>query len=478
MTAPNLAGAERPAPAATLDDADVPGRPAAAKRDGPDGSLRSYLTRGAVGSFALKVTATFLGLVTSVVLARLLGAEGYGIYAYALAIVGLLGLPTTSALPLLVTRNVAACQATGNFGLMHGLLRWVSSAAVAVSIGGAALAAIVVWLLADWLPGSVPAPFWLALLLLPLTAVDALRAAVLQGLRHVVLAQMPEAVIRPGVFIAFAAAAWLLLGSGDVDATAAVLLQVGAAAIACVIGFGLLARRLPDQVTAARPAYQRRLWLQSALPLLLVGGIQVINRHADLIMLGAMKGPEAAGIYRAATQGSTLVAFGLMAVTAALAPVIASLHARGELLRLQRAASAAARAALLVSVPVAAVMIGYGSWLLILIFGEQFAPGAPALAILSAGQLVNAAAGSVGFLLTMTGHERDTARGVGVAAVANIVLNALLIPGWGATGAAIATAVSLALWNILLALFVYRRLGIDGTALGLRTGARARQRAS
>jgi Na+-driven multidrug efflux pump len=48
----------------------------------------------------------------------------------------------------------------------------------------------------------------------------------------------------------------------------------------------------------------------------------------------------------------------------------------------------------------------------------------------------------------------------------NIILNATLIPLWAGEGAAIATATSMMLWNILLVWFVYKRLNIYATALG------------
>jgi len=79
---------------------------------------------------------------------------------------------------------------------------------------------------------------------------------------------------------------------------------------------------------------------------------------------------------------------------------------------------------------------------------------------------VNAATGSVGNLLTMSGHERDAARGFVFAAVLNLVLNVLLIPAYGIVGAAVAAAISLISWNLILAALVYRRLGIHSTALG------------
>ena len=101
-----------------------------------------------------------------------------------------------------------------------------------------------------------------------------------------------------------------------------------------------------------------------------------------------------------------------------------------------------------------------------LLFGEPFAVAYLPLVILLCGQLVNAATGSAGPLLNMTGHERDTARGVAVGAGVSVVLNLLLVPPFGLYGTAAATAASLATWNILLWFAVRRRLGVDSSAVG------------
>jgi len=85
------------------------------------------------------------------------------------------------------------------------------------------------------------------------------------------------------------------------------------------------------------------------------------------------------------------------------------------------------------------------------------------MVILCLGQLVNACAGSVGLILNMVGLEHLVARGVAIAALNNVALNAVLIPFWGPTGAAIASSTSLAIWNVLLALWLYKRTGLIST---------------
>ena len=87
--------------------------------------------------------------------------------------------------------------------------------------------------------------------------------------------------------------------------------------------------------------------------------------------------------------------------------------------------------------------------------------------ILSIAQLVNGFFGIVWPLLVMTGHERNGVYGLLAASLLNVPLNALLIPPYGVVGAAIATGISIIVWNLLFWFTVHRKLGIDGSILGL-----------
>jgi O-antigen/teichoic acid export membrane protein len=160
-----------------------------------------------------------------------------------------------------------------------------------------------------------------------------------------------------------------------------------------------------------------------------------------------------------------------MTVNPAMAPVISSLYAAGKMEQLQRVVTKSARWTFLACLPLALGFLFLGRWYLLLIFGRDFAQGQTALAILTVGQLVNVATGSVGYLLIMTGHEREAAKGMAVSALLNIALNAALIPTWGLEGAATAGATSMMLANIWFSVVVYRKLGIHSTALG-RLGSR------
>ncbi len=429
---------------------------------GGQGTLRAHMVRGTVGTFVLKVLNTVLAFGTSLLLARLLGAKEYGVYAYAISWASLLSVPAVMGLNTLLVREVAKYKTLEDWRSLRGILRWSDRVVLATSIGLAALFALIVWFLRGKFDPEVRLALWIAMALVPLLSFLLLRQGGLQGLGYVVEAQVPQFLILPGVFLILTCGVYFTIG---VDGTSAVGLRVLAGLIAVLVALFFLRKHSPKPVTSVRPLYHQRKWLKSSLPLLFVGAAGIINQRISTVMVGSMLGSEAVGIFDVAIKGAALVSFVLIAVNMPLAPVVAELYARGEKERLQRLITKSAWAALLGSLPIALGMILFGRWVL-LIFGKDFTGGNTALAILSAGQLVNVGMGSVALLLNMTGHERDTARGVGIAALANIILNAALIPLWNINGAAAASAISLAIWNILLAWWVYKRIGICSIAFG------------
>ena len=425
-------------------------------------SLKSTLIRGVMGSAGLKAAYALLTLAIAILLARALGAEGYGVYAFAFSLISLLAVPAQVGLPQLLVREIAKYRHQENWGRLRGLLRRSNQIAVGLSLALAAAAAGGAFVLSMRAsPIQIDTFLW-ALPLIPLIALGNLRGAALQGLKRVVQGQLPEAVLRPGFLLVLAGAAWLF---GTLTPPSAMALHALAAGLAFAIGAALLQRHRPAQSVIAVPEYETRAWLRSMVPLSLLTGMMIINSQADIVMLGLFTTSEEVGIYRAASQGAALVVFFLTAVNMVIAPYISQLYTAGEMERLQRLATASARGILLAALPVVLAFILFGEKVLTIAFGAEYAPGYLPLAILSAGQLVNAAAGSVGLLLNMSGHERDTARGVAVATVSNVVLNLILIPRFGMTGAAIATAVTLVIWNTLLCRQVWVRMGIQSTAI-------------
>jgi len=428
---------------------------------GKEDSLKNRLIKGAAGSFGLKIAHTGLALVTSVVLARLLGTEGFGIYSYAMAWTTLLSIPATLGLDKLLVREVAIYQTQSAWNLMRGLLRLSNQVVLLVSIGLALTAAGVAWVLGTGANPQMLQALCIALISLPITSLRSLRLTVMKGLHQVVIGQLPEMLLAPVLFIALTGCLYWFIGD-DFTVLWVVGIKVVTIAITFVIGAVLLSRILPSEVKKVTPKYQLRSWMRSALPFMFLGGMQIINSRTDILMLGAIKGAEAVGIYVVVNRGVQLITFILMAVNNVLSPTIASLYAKGNMEQLQQVMTKSTRVVFLVSLLITGSLIGFGYWFLLL-FGSDFTQGQNALTILSIGQLVNASAGSVALLLIMTGHENYTTISFAASAAFNIILNAVLIPHWGIEGAATATASSMIIWNILSLIWVQKKLGINST---------------
>lgn len=425
--------------------------------------FRSEWVAGLCGAASVKITGALLGFALTVVLARLLGPSEYGIYAWVMALVALLSVPVQLGLPTLLIREVARAQQQRDWGSLRGILRWsvLLASAMALLVGVAFLAGMEVF--SSSLEGRGRALLW-GIPLLPLLAWNGLATSALIGLRRAVLGQLPGNVFRPLGLMGLMTAAWWFRPTFEWNAVSLLSLTCLSALLTLLIATGLLRWKRPPESIAAAPVYHGRRWCSSLWPLALMSGLFLVNSQTDLVMLGWFAADEKVGIYRVAVQMAGLVTFVLQIVNGVVAPHFARLHAAGDSDQLQRLVTRSAQITLLGAVPVALIFIVFGGVLLGWVFGAAFEAGNGALIILAIGQLVNAGMGSVGFLLNMTGYERDTVKGVVVAAMLNVPLNFLLIPVWGMKGAALATAVSLIVWNVVLWHVVRSRLGLNSTA--------------
>lgn len=428
-------------------------------------TLRARLVMGTIGTYGIKIANTGLSFFISILLARLLGAPEYGVYSYVIAWIGLLILPATMGLDRLLVREVATHLTQAEWPVIKGLLLWANRTVLFTSVLLVLLVSIIVLFWFSPSDSLLTHTFLIALCLLPLSAINLLRKSTILGLHHIVTAQLPEMIIRPISLILLMIGAYLLFDR-QLNAPWAMGLNVLATGIALVIGTWFLLKVLPQEVEDATPHYQALVWANMMLPMMFIGGMLVINWQIDILMLGALKGPEYVGIYNVARQGVQFITLIVASINTALGPTFARIYVERDLVQLQNIVTQSARAMIAAALPIASCLILFGYWFL-LIFGAGFVQGSLALTILSISQLIHIAlAPSVGLLLVMTGFERDAALSLAVSAALNVVLNALLIPNWGIEGAAIATATSRLLIDLLLVWWVYKRLRIHSTVVG------------
>jgi len=409
----------------------------------------------------LYLASTGLTFLVGIVLARMLGASGYGVYALAMTTATLAGMVTEFGLPVLAMREVGAARAHGEWGELRGLLHWADRAIIGLSL----ILFIGTWggyflLFRDSSSDYLAALLW-AVLLIPVVALGKLRSFVLLALDRVFSSQFPVMVLRPALFIAGCLGVYWFEGSLRPDTAMAV--QTGGATIAMLIIVTLFRRHRPAALASAPRVMAVHSWLSACLPMGMTEGLRLLQGQLGLILIGLLSTTAQAGIYRVADAVTQITAlFGSVVATAAT-PMFGRLWNAGDHAAIQRIAVLAAwvmvGGSLLLGLPLALL----GHWIFPLVFGAEFAASVPVFALLWAGVVLASTFGLVFALANMAGQHVLATQSLGVIALANLVFGGLLIPDSGAIGAATASIVAWLCGLLFCTIRFKRRTGMNAS---------------
>ena len=174
---------------------------------------------------------------------------------------------------------------------------------------------------------------------------------------------------------------------------------------------------------------------------------QVTVLFLDVLIVGALASTYQAGIYSAVSKLAILGAFALEGNRLAIGPQLSAMLGRQEHDRAAELYQTATRSLVLITFPLYLVLAIFPA-VILGIFGPRYTTGASALAVLCLAMLINLGTGNITVVLLMGGKSSWSAINAGVALIANIGLNLLLVPRFGILGAAIAWSVSIAIDNI------------------------------
>ena len=412
------------------------------------------LFRGAAIALCVQVAGISVTYGMQVLLARWLGATEYGTYDYVISIATFLGFLAALGLPNCLLRFIPKYSVEENWGKLRGIIwgswRYVLASSMAFTF--VAVAVVLVW--SRYNPKITLVSFLLGIGTIPLWALVRHQREMSRGIKRMSLAYLPFSFAFP----------LLVIISGfyyrqNLNSDRAILISALCLSVVLMLQLFVFKQKIPQECSFTPAIYARREWFAVAIPLLFNDSAFVVLSQTDTIMTGSILGSFQVGIYGAAFKTAAGVSFILMGVNAIAAPMFATLHAQGDYAGLQQLTSSVARWMFYPTFVFALLLIIYGDRVLG-IFGTEFIAARWSMTILILGQLVNVGAGSVGYLMEMTGHHHQCAFVLGCSAVLNVVLNAILIPTLGILGGAIATALTMALWNIWLHQLVVKHLGV------------------
>lgn len=414
-------------------------------------------------TFAGIIANAGIAFVVTWLIARGLGADATGAFflltALFMIFTAIIGLGADTGL----VRALSRARAVGESELLRPT---VATALLPVLVIGALVTGALVVAaepIASWLApgeGAVPTIRLLSLALLP-AALTGILLAGSRGLGRIRTYTLVQNLFIPICRLALVAVAVAVLG-----ATWSV---VGAWAVPLFLAAAIAALVLVLQLrTAAGPAVQlprsersvlaRQFWAFS-LPR---GGSVILERAldwADVLLVIALMGPGAGGIYGVVTR---IVQAGNMlesALRIVLGPRFSAAMARDDHAEAERLYRQATQLLILGSWPFYLAVALFADVLLGL-FGAEFVSGTVALVVLASAMALKNTAGALQTVLLMAGRSTWQLRNKAVQLVIVLVLTPLLVPLWGMNGAALAFALSIVIDTLLAGNQVHRLLGI------------------
>jgi len=197
--------------------------------------------------------------------------------------------------------------------------------------------------------------------------------------------------------------------------------------------------------------------LKYSYPMLFTSSIMFVMGNLDSFMISYYIDEEHVGLYSACIKLSIGISFILSSINGFIAPKIAKAHSDNNKTEIKRIYYSSIKLISIGSLPIVVLLVLFPS-LFLSIFGEEFKIAATPLVILTIASGVNALFGSVGYLLNMTDNQNIFMKFLFLGLIVNLCLNLLLIPNFGITGAAIATASSMIFWNVSLFTIAKKKL--------------------
>jgi O-antigen/teichoic acid export membrane protein len=403
--------------------------------------------------------------VITLLLARLLGAEQYGVYSLALSVAAITSTISMLGLDDAVMRYVAIYSSRRDESGLWGALQ--------VSLGTSLLLGVMLgaalFLLADIIsvnlfhePKLTPLIRLISIVIPFLTLSEMLMFAT-RGFKKMEYSVIAENFVQLTLRLVLIVA----LGMIGLNAYLAVIV-FGISDVAASI---VLVFFLNKEFTLRRPLNTARRDTREiynfALPFWLSDLISTFRGHFQTILLGSLTSVMSAGIFAVVNKVNLLGHMSYRSITTSSRPIIAELQSNGEWEQVGRLYKTISRWALTLNVPLILIMMLFPKQLLGM-FGSSFTVGSSALIILALAELVIVITGMSGPIIDMTGHNKLKMVNSVTQVIISLGMNILLIPRWGLLGAALAALISITYINFLRMIevyFLYRMLPYNQSLL-------------
>ena len=386
---------------------------------------------GSIRRFSLSMSAAVLGrlslLVLAILVARNLGVSDYGAFTFATGLAVVFGQLAGLGWPSLVNRLLPRFKNSKSWADLSGLVK----ASTAVTLTAATVLSIFL-AFASLIAGDLSQSLILAAFLIIPFALCILRRQQLAALKK------PQwGMLLDQGFGAFLTIVFLVL-LGNINLQSTILTYAFATLSGTLISMALVRKFIPKQTASIQPSYKFRLWMAAAFPIMLGLSAKLLLGKTDVFLLAPLAGLKEAGIYGAAWRLTYLVTFPQLVLMTLVTPAISEAFAKHQMRRARQVVRYSLAFTTATTVPLVLAFTIFGKPIIFVIFGQGFGESTVPLIILAFGQQALSYSMVFSTVLMMGGRERQFAVLNVLLLGINLVASILLIPCYGAVGAALA----------------------------------------
>ncbi|WP_123539422.1 flippase [Halosimplex salinum] len=417
---------------------------------GEEGSHRQKLFQGAAFiTFGIGFELVF-SFFAKVAVAKYLGTADFGAFSIGFALVTVATIVSTIGLQDGVARTIPRSESKSDETntILTGVL---VSLLVSVAI------MVIIYLFADLVAmhlsqeGNLSRVIRISTYAIPLLVVSRVAVGVGRGYKNASLKVIIINVLRPATFFAGTTAV-LLFSIGSTDATYIIPVSY---VPGTVIGTYYVVKKVHLPSIFQSLSFRHDLILFSA-PLMISGFMRQILNRLDTFIIAIFEPATQVGIYNAVYPLSRLSNVFLAAFGFIVMPIFSSIDADSTNKDINSIYTFATKWIVVGTIP---VFLGFSllpTEMISFIFGREYVPGNLTLAILTVGFFVHTILGPNSNALVALGKSKIIFVFTAVSAIINVVLNLILIPLYGIVGAAVATAISYTVLNVLNSAELYR----------------------
>ena len=409
------------------------------------------------GVLIVRVLSVILGFIVSIVLGRTLGTNGLGIFSLAEKITTIAMVVSLFGMSQYVIKNVAIFKIKNDWKTIQSIIY----TAIFFSSLGTFILIVLLYFLSPFLSTNffnepnLETPLKIAAVAMIFQVVARVLSSGLNGLNKVWQSTFYNEFLSILLVLFMFLIMWLF-GINLTIINVIIAYAISRFVVMIVLGIYWI-NKVPKKTSELK--HLGLSFYLKGFPFLLVSATGLVLASIDSLMLGWLSTISEVGLYSVGIKIALLSSFFLQVTNSALSPKLASMFHENRIIELNKLVQKVTLSLIVLTILPLVLYVFFGSQLLGL-WGEEFKEAYLILIILSIGQLFNVGTGASGLLLVMCGHEKIQAYITGITIVINVILNYILILKYGALGAAIATATSVAIENILKVILAYKKTGV------------------